>query len=193
MMTSRGEAGDFPDVSSCTALRMSLMATAPYAGYRVSFGTVHLPEGHHASGYKADFEAPDGQYGDVVIPFTAFSSKWNESTGDQDVGKFHLFSRSQLRFPAEETYLSPHSFQGCEEDEQYCPDAGTLLNMETFSIWGEGREGSVLLNVKSISAVGCSTEAPPSSHDGTAMEEISASEGRAVSSVTTRSIAQHCT
>jgi len=99
-----------------------------------------------------DFEAPDGQYGDVVIPFTAFSSKWNEGTGDQDVG--------------------------CEEDEQYCPDAGTLLNMETFSIWGEGKEGSVLLNIKSISAVGCSTEAAPSSHDGTAMEEISASEGR---------------
>lgn len=149
MMTSRGEAGAYPDVSSCTALQMNLMATEPYKGYRVSFGTVHLPEGHHAYGYKADFEAPDGQYDDVVIPFTAFSAKWNEATGDQDVS--------------------------CEEDEQYCPDEATLRNMETLAIWGEGVEGSVRLNVKSISAVGCSAEATPSANEGGGIEETSAS------------------
>ena len=130
MITGRGEAGTFPDVSSCTALQMTVKADQSYAGYRVSFGTVHLPEGHHAYGYKADFDAPEGVYDDVVIPFTSFSAKWNEGTGDTEVS--------------------------CEENKDFCPNTGTLQNMETLAIWGEGKEGSVRLSVKSISAVGCS-------------------------------------
>lgn len=147
MLTSRGETGTYPDVSSCTSLRMNLMADLAYDGYRVSFGTVHLPEGHHAYGYKADFAAPVGAYADVVIPFTAFSAKWNEGTGDQEVS--------------------------CAENAAYCPDAATLQNMATFAIWGEGKEGSVRLSVKSISAVGCSGDAPAPASESIEMEEIS--------------------
>ena len=63
---------------------------APYSGYRVSFGTVHLPEGHHAYGYKADFTAPVGDLGEVSIPFTGFSAKWNGGTGDQMVSEANI-------------------------------------------------------------------------------------------------------
>ena len=130
MMTRGSGSGAYPDVSTCTSLQMNLMATEAYTGYRVSFGNVHLPEGHHAYGYKADFDAPVGNYDNVVIPFTDFSAKWNEGTGDQMVS--------------------------CKDNEKYCPDAATLKNMETFAIWGEGVAGDVRLRVKSISAVGCS-------------------------------------
>jgi len=130
MTTRQGASNAYPDVSACTSLRLTLMASEPYSGYRVSFGTIHLPEGRHAYGYKADFDAPVGEYGEVVIPFTDFSAKWNEGTGDRMVS--------------------------CREKAEYCPDEDTLRDMETIAIWGEGVEGSVRLSVKSISAVGCS-------------------------------------
>lgn len=126
-MTTRH--GIFPDVSSCSAMKVVLMATEEYHGYRISFGNVRVPGGHHASGYKADFEAPLNTFDNVVIPFSDFSSKWNDATGDQIVT--------------------------CHDDAKYCPDVDTLRNMETISIWGEGVAGSVKLKVKSISATGC--------------------------------------
>lgn len=131
-MLTRGGTGTYPDVSSCTALKMNLMAAEEYNGYRVSFGNVHLPEGHHAMGYKANFDAPVGNFDDVVIPFSDFSSKWDDATGDQIVT--------------------------CQDGPQYCPDEATLKNMETIAIWGEGVAGNVRLRVKSISAIGCTGE-----------------------------------
>lgn len=127
-MVTRG--GSYPDVSICTALQMNLMATKEYKGYRISFGNVHLPDGRFAMGYKADFDAPIGEYSNVVIPFHAFSSKWDDATGDQIVT--------------------------CRDGPQYCPDEDTLKNMQTLAIWGEGVAGDVRLRIKSISAIGCS-------------------------------------
>lgn len=121
--------GSYPDVSSCNALKMVLMATEEYDGYRVSFGNVHLHGKRHAYGYKADFEAPVGSFDDIVIPFDDFSSDWSEYTGDQ--------------------------IMTCKEDSQYCPDKNTLQNMHTISLWGEGVAGIVHLQIKSISAIGC--------------------------------------
>ena len=72
----------------------------------------------------------------MVIPFDDFSAKWDPGTGDKLVS--------------------------CSEDLQYCPDAKTLENMETLSIWGEGKAGSVHLRVKSIAAVGCTGGSSPS-------------------------------
>jgi len=130
-MLTRGGAGTtYPDVSTCSALQMNLMATEEYKGYRVSFGTVHLREGHHAFGYKANFDAPIGEFDNVVIPFHEFSSKWDDATGDQIVT--------------------------CQDGPQYCPDEATLKDMHTIAIWGEGVAGCVHLRIKSISAIGCS-------------------------------------
>ena len=55
-MINRGSI--YPDVSSCNALKLVLKADKAYTGYRVSFGNVHLPGGHHAFGYKTNFDAP---------------------------------------------------------------------------------------------------------------------------------------
>lgn len=132
-ITMRASGGAFPDVSSCTALKLVLMAREEYHGYRVSFGTLRLPNAHHASGFKANFEAPLGAFDEVVVPFKDFSSHWDDATGDQIVS--------------------------CTEDSTYCPDVETLSNMKTISIWGEGVAGNVTLIIKSISAVGCGSTA----------------------------------
>lgn len=134
-ITMRASGGVYPDVSSCNALKLVLMATEEYHGYRVSFGTVHLPNGHHATGYKANFEAPVNAFDEVVVPFSDFSSQWDDATGDQIVT--------------------------CEENSIYCPDAETLSNMKTISVWGEGVAGIVKLKIKSISATGCASMEGP--------------------------------
>ena len=59
-------------------------ASEAYSGYFVTFGNVHLPEGHDAYGYKAGFDAPVGEYGDVVVPSADFSSKWDEGTEESE-------------------------------------------------------------------------------------------------------------
>ena len=48
----------------------------------------------------------------------------------------------------------------CAEDMEYCPDVKTLENMKTMSIWAEGIEGDVHLEVQSISGYGCQAVAP---------------------------------
>mmetsp|Transcript_53251 Transcript_53251/g.64152 ORF Transcript_53251/g.64152 Transcript_53251/m.64152 type:complete len:275 (-) Transcript_53251:475-1299(-) len=124
------KAGDFPDVSSCSALQMVMTSTTPeYKGYRVSFGNVHVPGGRYAYGYKANFKAPNGE-GTVTIPFNQFSAKWDDATGDQIVT--------------------------CAENPKYCPDDETLKSMQTFALWGEGVAGNLHIELKSISAVDCS-------------------------------------
>ena len=108
------------------------MAMREYHGYRVSFGTIRLPNAQHATGYKANFAAPIDTFDEVIIPFTDFSSHWDDATGDQIVT--------------------------CTEDSEYCPDVATLSNIKTISIWGEGVAGNVKLRIKSISAIGCGSE-----------------------------------
>eukprot|EP00591_Stephanopyxis_turris_P006618 CAMPEP_0195511498 /NCGR_PEP_ID=MMETSP0794_2-20130614/3784_1 /TAXON_ID=515487 /ORGANISM="Stephanopyxis turris, Strain CCMP 815" /LENGTH=426 /DNA_ID=CAMNT_0040639099 /DNA_START=241 /DNA_END=1521 /DNA_ORIENTATION=+ len=128
-ITMATSGGEYPDASSCDSLKLTVMAKEAYEGYRISFGNAHVRGGRFAFGYKADFDPPVGEFGDVIIPFHEFSDKWDDATGDQIVT--------------------------CEEDSRYCPDMKTLKNMKTISIWGEGVNGTVNLEVKSISAVGC--------------------------------------
>mmetsp|Transcript_26344 Transcript_26344/g.30147 ORF Transcript_26344/g.30147 Transcript_26344/m.30147 type:complete len:660 (+) Transcript_26344:1-1980(+) len=126
----------FPDVSSCRALKLVLRSRTAYAGYRISFGRVHLPNGHHASGYKAPAwtHVPNNEeFGTLLFPFQTFSSSWNDATGDIE--------------------------EPCSSNPEYCPTPKSLQNMQTISLWGEGVTGEVSLEIKSISAVGCSSNA----------------------------------
>merc|ERR1712166_540838 len=141
-MESRGGEGTYPDVSCCDSLKLTVMGMEDYDGYRVSFGTKRAKTGFFASGFKGNFDAPVGQYGDVVIPFDMFSVEWDEATGDQTIT--------------------------CAEDPDVCPDMETLENMKTIAIWGEGVGGEISLYVKSISAVGCSTPSSSSSSNDAA-------------------------
>jgi Complex I intermediate-associated protein 30 (CIA30) len=136
--TSANNKESFPDVSMCQALALTIQTNVPYSGYRISFGKERLPHGGHAEGYKAPLlNLPLGHFEQVVIPFSQFSSKWDEATGDIQVT--------------------------CQDNPTYCPSSKWLQNMETISFWGEGVGGTIDLEIKNIQAVGCTTTATSSS------------------------------
>merc|ERR1711865_894035 len=106
-MESRGGKGQYPDVSCCDALKLSIMSKDDYAGYRVAFGTERSKTGFFAMGHKGNIDdVPVGEFGDVIIPFNMFSVEWDEATGDQIVT--------------------------CAEDPSVCPSESVLQNMETI-------------------------------------------------------------
>jgi len=127
----------FPDVSNCKALKLTVRTNDVdngYDGYYVSFGTDRVPGGHHAQGYKTHLEKDKIQFqgekfGDIVLPFSDFSSNWSDSTGKTKVS--------------------------CKDDSTFCPSIATLKDMKTMSFWGEGVEGEVALDIQYIGAVGC--------------------------------------
>merc|ERR1712217_50913 len=99
-------------------------------GFRISFSNDHYPGGKFfAYGYKSNFQPPIGEFGDVVLPFDAFSSHWDDATGEP--------------------------ITTCSDDAKACPSQSSLKDMKTLSLWAEGVAGDVNLEVKSIRASGC--------------------------------------
>jgi len=119
------------DVSSCEGLQIMHKSATPYEGFRISFGHAHPKGGHFfAYGYKAHFVPIVGSFGAVKVPFKTFTDFWDDGTGKP--------------------------IHTCEENSRYCPDATTLSDMKTMSIWAEGVEGDIQLEVESIKGYGCS-------------------------------------
>ena len=118
------------DVSSCAGLEISSKSFNEYAGFRLSFGEAHASGGKRfAYGYKSHFVPPTKAVGAVAIPFANFTDFWDDATGKP--------------------------IKTCAEDKRWCPDHKTLSNLKTMSIWAEGVEGDVHLEVESISGYGC--------------------------------------
>lgn len=128
-METRG--GNFPDVSMCTGLKIQLKSSNSYDGIRVSFGTHHADDAMpYVRGYKAHMmDAPQNEFGEIVMPFSEFSDSWDAGTGDIVVS--------------------------CAEDKKHCVDERTLKDFMIFSFMGEGVDGKVHLEIKSIDATGC--------------------------------------
>jgi len=126
----------FPDISSCGAIVLKARSSTPYGGYRLSFGNKKggLLCSFFSRGYKARFAAPTGypDFQNVVLPFAEFSDCNSDSTGE------------------------PKKL--CRDDKSVCPDATTLKDIETVSIWAEGVSGKVHLEIESISATGCNND-----------------------------------
>lgn len=122
--------GSTPDVSNCKNLVLNAKSKTDYKGFRVSFSNDHYPGGKFfAYGYKSNFQAPVGEFGDIVLPFSGFSSHWDDGTGEP--------------------------ITKCADDTKACPSQSSLKNMKTLSFWAEGVAGDVNLEVKSIRASGC--------------------------------------
>jgi len=133
ILTRTVDQGAWPDVSACAGLQLTVQSITDYKGYRFSFGTAHAAGGkHHAFGYKQDFDPPMGEFGDVQLSFDGFSDYWDDATGKQ--------------------------MKTCKEDKQYCPTKKDLEDLQTMSVWGEGVNGEVHLEIKSISAYGCPSD-----------------------------------
>lgn len=124
----------FPDVSKCKGVSLNLKSSTDFKGYRFCFGNKHARGGKFfAYGFKAHFDAPVGEFGTVDLPFNEFTDFWDDATGNP--------------------------IKTCQESPENCPDAATLQNMKTMAFWGEGVEGKVHLEVKSVSAYGCAGSA----------------------------------
>jgi hypothetical protein len=142
--------GSFPDVSSCKNFVLNVNSDNSYKGFRVSFGNEHYQSIQHffARGFKSDMMPPVGKFADVVLPFSDFTDHWDDGTGK--------------------------AITKCVNDSKACPTKKRLQNLETISIWGEGVEGDVHLQIKSIRATDCSSTVVASSQgslvtfDGTA-------------------------
>lgn len=125
------DTNDWPDLSDCKGLGLTLKSMTEYERFFVSFGYSKPPEGkRYAWGHKAQmFEAPRDEFAKVEIDFNQFTNYWEDSTGDTIVS--------------------------CEENSKYCPTAAELVNLRTLAIWGEGEAGPVDIEVKEIHAYGC--------------------------------------
>jgi len=122
--------GSTPDVSKCKSLVISAKSTTDFKGFRISFSNDHYAGGKFfAYGYKSNFQPSVGEFGDVVLPFSGFSSHWDDATGEP--------------------------ITKCVGDSKACPSQSSLQNMKTLSIWAEGVAGDVNLEIKSIRATGC--------------------------------------
>jgi len=120
----------FPDVSMCEGIEIYGRSPTAYAGYRLSFGTEHADDMKYGRGYKAPFELPE-YFAKVRLSFADFSDNWDEISGEIKVK--------------------------CEDDNRYCLKMNTLKSMSIVSIWGEGVNGVVELELKSIKAYDCVT------------------------------------
>jgi len=129
-METRG--GNFPDVSMCRALKIKLRSTNNYNGVHIHFGTHRIESNPwYIKGYKTHLKdlRTGGEYQDIILPFTDFSDNWDANTGDILVS--------------------------CAENKTYCPDVDTLKDFIAFGFMGEGVDGKVHLEVKSIDATDC--------------------------------------
>ena len=131
------KSGAFPDVSTCSGFVISCKhytgdPMGDYTGYRIGFGTQRAPEDlephRWSSGFKAPFQA-GMVLNDVEIPFTSFSDDWDDATGEIIVS--------------------------CADDQRVCPHASNLQDLQKLSVWAEGVEGAVHLEIHSIKAINC--------------------------------------
>merc|ERR1712232_134797 len=103
----------WPDVSSCAGLVLNVKSTstpASYEGWRVAFGSDASGCGKFfARGFKADLSAPEGDFGEVQIPFDEFTKCWDDASGD--------------------------AIQTCQDKPEFCPSTSRLQDLQTVSIW----------------------------------------------------------
>lgn len=143
----------FPDLRSCTGLVMSAKAAEDYAGFRLSFGIAHAPDGKYfAYGYKTHFTAKVGAFADIKLPFTNFTDYWDDATGDAvKTCQVKWGERKNVKTP---TNANKHVI--LQDNKIYCPTDKALEDLITIGVWGEGVGGKVHLEIQSISGYGCS-------------------------------------
>jgi len=128
------DAKGYPDVSGCEGLVLNVKSTstpAAYQGWRAAFGSDASGCGKFfARGFKADFNAPEDDFGEVQVPFNQFTKCWDDGSGD--------------------------AIETCADKPEFCPPTSRLQALQTLSIWAEGKAADVKIEIKSVGAYGCS-------------------------------------
>jgi len=123
----------FPDISGADAIQLVARQTSDYKGWRFTIGDApHNPDSgapFFVKGqYKANVAIPvSDEFQTIIIPFTDFTFKWSDTTGEPTVK--------------------------CVDDASVCPDAKYLKAARQLGVMAEGLEGSFHLEVQSITAV----------------------------------------
>jgi apolipoprotein D and lipocalin family protein len=132
--------GTFPDASSAFGGNLVLTvrsSTPEYEGFRVTFVSGATSAGFACSAggslplsrgcFKAKFSVPAGtDFTQIKIPFSDFSDKWSSATGEQTTT--------------------------CADSADVCPTASKLSKIKRMEFWGEGANGKLHLEVKSVTA-----------------------------------------
>lgn len=144
--------GSYADVSACAGIELEVQSTSnpdPYTGYRFGFGNDKSAcDKFFARGYKADFAAPSGAFGKVQIPFDQFTRCWDDSTHEV--------------------------IKTCAEDPDVCPTQTSLQDLDNLVVWAEGAEGTVKIDIKSVSSYGCQASLEEVVSDEIALESFDA-------------------
>jgi len=117
----------FASAESFTHLSMKLRSTKPYYGFKIAFAADTLNPQFRS--FKADFNisvSPSGDWQEVLVPFTDFSNRWSQYTGEPVVR--------------------------CSDDKSVCPTERNKAQIEQFQIWAEGHAGEYHLEIASIGA-----------------------------------------
>ena len=132
--------GTFADASPATGGNLVLLVrttTPGYKGFRVAVASgAPISSSYSCAGgsgiplsggcYKAAFSVGAGaEFSNVTVPLNAFSDHWSSATGELT--------------------------KTCAQDQSCCLDAGKLAKIDRIEVWGEGVEGALHLEVKSIS------------------------------------------
>jgi hypothetical protein len=136
--TMESPRGTFPDISGADAIELVARQTSAYKGWRFVIGDAPRNPDSGApffvkGQYKADVAIPVSKdFQTITIPFTDFTFKWSDTTGEPTVK--------------------------CADDASVCPDAKHLKTPKVLQIMAEGVEGSFHLEVKSITAVNTASQ-----------------------------------
>merc|ERR1711907_622303 len=123
----------FPDISGANAIELVARQTSDYKGWRFVIGDAPRNPDSGApffvkGTYKANVAIPvSKEFQTITIPFTDFTYKWSDTTGEPTVK--------------------------CVDDSSVCPDEEHLKAPRQLALTAEGVEGSFHLEVKSITAV----------------------------------------
>lgn len=119
----------FPDISSCTAIDLTVRSIANYSGYFFSFGK----QVGYQTGYFSPLVVAPGKFVTVSIPLSNFTNCWDTGFGEP--------------------------LRTCQADSDCCPDKKIVQNLKQLSIWAARDIGKYHLEVKSIEASGCGKQA----------------------------------
>merc|ERR1712232_829680 len=131
--TMESPRGSFPDISGADAIELVARQTSDYKGWRFTIGDAPRNPDSGApffvkGQYKANVAIPvSDEFQTIIIPFTDFTYKWSDTTGEPTVK--------------------------CADDASVCPDSKYLKAPRQLAIMAEGVEGSFHLEVQSITAV----------------------------------------
>jgi hypothetical protein len=127
--------GNFNDVSTCKNIVLNVNSETAYPGYKVTIGShtnAYMPgKPFYQYGYRAEFQAPVGTFGDVVVPFNLFTIDYDLATGKS---------------------------VPCAQNASVCPPLSVLKNIQEAAIEARAVEGDVHIEVKSIRGSDCSNE-----------------------------------